>query len=260
MTRREVVRLCGAAMLPDALSLKYRTYPVRSANQLYECSLRVLEPARATGRILYILPVNPDISHRWGDGFETAIRLGLHDKHGFTLAAPTFSAWPWFADHPSNPKIRQESYFTGEIVPMVDKLFPRHKRLLVGFSKSGNGALTLLFRHPDLFAAAAAWDAPLMKEAPDQFGMAEIFGNAEAFRQYSIPRLLEEGARRFAAEKPRIALLGYDAFEEHMRKAHEAMQRLNIPHHYDNRTRRAHRWDTGWLEGACRLLDEMSRT
>ena len=40
----------------------------------------------------------------------------------------------------------------------------RDGRLLVGFSKSGWGAYSLLLRHPDRFGKAAAWDAPLMEE------------------------------------------------------------------------------------------------
>jgi len=254
MTRRHLCSMFGAAMLPAP-----RTYTIPTSNQLQDGTLRIIEPSRSTGRVLYILPVNPGLSQQWGDGFETAVKLGLHDRHGFTIAAPTFTNWPWFADHPTNPKIRQETYFVRDVVPMVDRLFPKHTRLLAGFSKSGNGAITLLLRHPQLFHAAAAWDAPLMKTAPDQFGMNEIFGTTEAFQQYCIPRLLELHGAKVAKGKPRMAILGYDAFQEHTRKAHEALERMNITHHYENDTRRAHRWDTGWLEGACKLLDEMSR-
>lgn len=253
MTRRHLLSLPAFAMFQSP-----RTVTVPTTNQLQNGSLRILEPARSTGRVLYILPVNPGISNQWGDGFDTAVSLGIHNKHGFTLVAPTFTNWPWFADHPTNPKIRQETYFVEEVVPAVDKLFPDHKRLLVGFSKSGNGAVTLILRHSELFHAAAAWDAPLMKTAPDQFGMIEIFGTTAAFQEYSVPRLLEVHGKEFAGARPRLAILGYDAFEEHTRKAHEALHRLKIPHYYENDTRRVHRWDTGWLQGACRLLDEMS--
>jgi hypothetical protein len=51
-----------------------------------------------------------------------------------------------------------------------------------------------------------------------------------------------------------LILLGHDVFAEHMRQAHELMQRLAIPHLYENATRRVHRWDTGWLEEAVSLL------
>ena len=51
-----------------------------------------------------------------------------------------------------------------------------HARLLLGFSKSGWGAFSLLLRYPERFGKAAAWDAPLMQERPDRFGMGEILG------------------------------------------------------------------------------------
>jgi hypothetical protein len=261
MTRREAVQTLAAGAVGPGLDLRYRTYTIRSASQLYDNSLRVLEPSAkgAARRVLYVLPVNPDVSYRWGDGFETAARLRLHEKHGMVMVAPAFSAWPWYADHPVNVKVRQESYFLGDVVPFVDGLFPGHKRLLVGFSKSGNGAMQLLLRKPELFAAAAVWDAPLMKEAPDQFGMGEIYGTAANFAEYCVPRLLEKRAGEWGGKKARVALLGYDAFREHMEKAHALMERLGMAHRYENTVRRVHRWDSGWLEGAVGMLDEMTR-
>jgi hypothetical protein len=174
------------------------------------------------------------------------------------LVAPSFTNWPWYADHPVNAKIRQETYFVKDVLPVVDSLFPNATRLLVGFSKSGNGGLSLLLRNPQLFHAAAVWDAPLMKTAPDQFGMNEIFGDAPSFRKYAIPLLLEKRAVMLRNGAKRIALLGYDAFAEHMKQAHDLAARLEIPHHYENSKWRAHRWDSGWLEEAVALLERMS--
>ncbi|MBI4903395.1 MAG: hypothetical protein HY820_07165 [Acidobacteria bacterium] len=260
MIRRTALMAVAGGLLrgQSGQDLRYRTYSIRSEHQLYDNVLRVYAPAQHEKKVLYVLPVNADVSYRWGDGFETALRLRLGERHGMVIVAPSFTHWPWYADHPHNAKIRQERYFLSDVVPVVDRLFPGAKRLLVGFSKSGNGGMTLLLRHPQLFHAAAVWDAPLMKTAPDQFGMNEIFGDKAGFAPYTIPRLLEQKAAGFRGGAKRIALLGYDAFAEHMKQAHEAMQRLEIPHHYDNSTWRAHRWDSGWLEEAVRLLGEMS--
>src|SRR5437773_1672793 len=82
------------------------------------------------------------------------------------------------------PKIRQETYFVKVVVPFVEKQYPAQAepggRLLVGFSKSGWGAYSLLLRHPDVFGKAAAWDAPLTMTRP-QYGMADIVGTPEQF-------------------------------------------------------------------------------
>lgn len=252
MTRRHL--LAAAFATPQQ---NHVNHVIHTENQSYDCSVRILAPRRKPVATLYVLPVNPDISYRWGDGFDTLAALELHEKYGFLLAAPSFTHWPWFADHPTNPKIRQESFFVNEVVPLVDRRHPTPLRLLVGFSKSGNGALQLLLRHPRLFHAAAAWDAPLMKAAPDQYNMPEIYGTLDNFRQYAIPGLLEKQAALLAGGKPRIALMGYDAFQEHTSQAHALMDKLNIPHFYENSTRRVHRWDSGWLQPALAYLGRM---
>jgi hypothetical protein len=56
------------------------------------------------------------------------------------------------------------------------------------------GSVQLALRHADTFAKAAAWDAPLIKEKPDQFAMGPIFGTQENFEQYQISRLFKRQA------------------------------------------------------------------
>lgn len=57
------------------------------------------------------------------------------------FVAPTFSQVPWYADHPTDLKIRQETYFINVVLPLVEQTYPAQKspdgRLLLGFSKSG---------------------------------------------------------------------------------------------------------------------------
>ncbi len=263
------IACAASACLAQATDVHYREYALPSSNQAYASSVRILVPDTPQGtaryqknpRVVYVLPVNPDVSLHWGDGLSAFLAAGLHNRYGVTAVAPSFSAWPWYADHPMDPKLRQETFLVSEVVPFVDRLFPEavRRRLLVGFSKSGNGAFTLLLRHPDLFHAAASWDAPLMKESPDQFGMAEIYGTQKNFDAYAIPGLLKRNAARLRENPPRLAVLGYGSFNEHTQNAHELLDALGIPHLYDNGTRREHRWDSGWLEPALRALDEMSR-
>ncbi len=107
-------------------------------------------------------------------------KLDLHNKIGVIFVVPTFSHLPWYADHPTKPEVRQETYFVKVVVPFIDKTYPVKAeaagRLLLGFSKSGWGAWSLLLRHPDLFSKAAAWDAPLMMDKPGKYGSGDIFG------------------------------------------------------------------------------------
>ena len=101
--------------------------------------------------------------------------------------APTFSHLPWYADHPTDPDIRQESYLLEVVIPFIEANYParadRRGRLLLGFSKSGWGAYSLLLRHPDVFGKAAAWDAPLMMSEPGKYGSGDDLRHPNELRR-----------------------------------------------------------------------------
>lgn len=217
-------------------------------------------------RLVYVLPAYPAWSVRDHDGLAEFAALDLHNRYGMVAVAPSFSDWPWYGDHPTDPTLANETYLLQGVLPLVDALFPeaRRTRLLLGFSKSGLGAFGLLLRFPELFHAAAIWDAPLMKEAPDQWEMLSIYGTAEHFRRYCVPRLLGERAPLLRQRPPRRALMGHGYFGgphprhgTHTERAHALMAELGIPHVYDNTVTREHRWDSGWVDGAAAALDLM---
>lgn len=237
------------------------SHTVSSPYQYGPNEVEVLLPSRLVKgkryRVLYILPVQAGITGRWGSGVAEAKRLGLHDKHHLICVAPAFDRLPWFADHPTDRRIRQETYILKVLLGMIESRYPvvpgREGRLLVGFSKSGWGAWSLALRHPKLFAAAAAWDAPLAMARPSHYGMGPIFGTQANFEKYRITALLARAAKR-KTPLPRLILLGYGGFRQQMQKVHELMQQLQIPHVYANEARRQHDWRSGWLAGAVEML------
>lgn len=245
----------------------FRVHRVTSECQAGETLIRVLVPDKLDAnerlKVLYILPVEANTEHRYGDGLVEAKKLDLANKHRLICVAPTFSHLPWYADHPTDKTIRQESYFLKVVIPTIEKLYParaeRDGRLLVGFSKSGYGAWSLLLRHPDLFAKAAAWDAPLMKTAPDQFGMGPIYGSPENFESYRLDKLLRDRAEKLrleSNEKPIACLihLGYGNFRDHHQRAEALLNELQIPHSYTDGPKLDHTWHSGWLDAAVRRL------
>src|SRR5205807_1053516 len=125
-------------------------------------------------------------------------------------------------------------------------------RLLLGFSKSGWGAYSLLLRHPDLFGKAAAWDAPLMMDAPGKYGSGDVFGTKENFAAYRVTTLLEQRAADLKSGK-RLILLGYGNFREHHRQAHALMEKPKIDHVYHDGPERKHEWGSGWVPEAANL-------
>ena len=234
-------------------------YPIRSRYQATTNVLRVLEPRPLPPphqrKLLFVLPVEAGEGKQWGDPLTQIRELDLHNKHGLIVVMPTFSALPWYADHPTDPALRQERYMARAVVPAIEKLYEpeQPQRLLVGFSKSGFGALSLLLRYPDMFTAAAAWDAPLMKESPDNYGMGPIFGTQENFDRYRLDRQVREKSRIFSRQS-RIALLGYDHFREDMQRAHNLLEQLGIPHEWRDGPHREHHWESGWLQEAIETV------
>ena len=255
-------RLALAATLVGSAVAGDRVHQIKSLRQDGPTSVRVLTPERIQPeerlKALYVLPVEALDESRWGDPAREAKRWDIAERHRLIVAIPTFSALPWYADHPQDARIRQESYFLLDVVPLVDRLYPTEQgaegRLLVGFSKSGWGAWSLLLRHPESFAKAAAWDAPLMQDSPDKYGMGPIFGTQANFEEYRISRLIRKRADVLRV-RSRLVLTGYfESFREHHVAMHRLLGDLGVPHEYADGPKRQHHWESGWLPEAISLL------
>jgi enterochelin esterase-like enzyme len=238
-------------------------HDVTSPYQAGTTKIRVLLPDAlekdAKYPVVYVLPVEAGSESRYGDGLKELKKLDLHNTLKAIFVAPTFSHLPWYADHPTKTDIRQESYFLKVVVPFVEKTYAAKTdasgRLLLGFSKSGWGAWSLLLRHTDTFGKAAAWDAPMMMDKPGMYGSGDIFGTAENFTGYQVSKLLETNAEKFPKEKdPRLILLGYGGFREHHKRTHEQLDKLKVAHEYRDGPSRKHDWHSGWVKEAAELL------
>ncbi|HET6574085.1 MAG TPA: alpha/beta hydrolase-fold protein [Fimbriiglobus sp.] len=239
----------------------FLVHEVRSPFQAKTTQIRVLRPEKLEkGKqypVVYVLPVEAGTESRYGDGLKEVKKLDLHNTLGAVFVAPTFSHLPWYADHPTDPEVRQDGYFLKVVVPFIDKTYPvqaeANGRLLLGFSKSGWGAWSLLLRHPDRFGKAAAWDAPLMMDKPGKYGSGDIFGTDANFEGYRVGKLLEGKADKLQKGK-RLILLGYGNFRAEHQKAHALMDKLKVAHEYRDGPARKHDWHSGWVKEAVELL------
>ena len=234
---------------------------VDSDYQSATTEIKVLQPDhREPGKkysALYVLPVEANNEDKYGNGLAEIKRLNLHNKYDLVCVAPTFARLPWYADHPTDLANRQESYFLKVVVPLVERTYPvraeRQGRLLLGFSKSGWGAWSLLVRHPDVFSRAAAWDAPLEMPRFDQYGAGQVFGTQDCFENYRVLPALRKSSD-FSGPDPRLILLGYDNFRSHHESAHQKLQEWKISHFYRDGPQRKHVWNSGWVEEAVERL------
>lgn len=211
-------------------------------------------------RVVYVLPVEAGDGTRWGDALAEVQKHDLHNKHHVVCVFPTFADLPWYADHPENPQLQQEAYLLQDVLPLVETNHPvrndREGRLLVGFSKSGWGAWSLLLRHPDIFHRAAAFDAPMMMDAPGKYGSGPIFGTVENFRKYQITTLLEQRATELQNEPSRLMLLGQGNFQAEHVQIKSFLNTRKIPNTWTKGTVREHSWQSGWLVEAFEWLAE----
>lgn len=218
--------------------------------------------------VVYVLPVEANGEHRWGDAIQECLKQDLHNRYQMILVFPEFSALPWYADHPSDAHLRQESYLLKTVIPFVDSHYPtktaRQGRLLTGFSKSGWGAFSLLLRNPETFSAAAIFDAPLMMSHPGLYGSGPIFGDDRNFQRYRLSKLIEGIAAKpdgsgFAATPPRFAIIGGGNFQREHDEFTSLLMAHSIPAVILSNEPREHSWHSGWLQPAVHWLHSVSK-
>lgn len=242
-------------------------YDVDSPYQTSTNNIRVLLPSDYSEsnqyQVIYVLPVELGNRTQFGDGLTTIRNLNLHNLHDVIFVEPSFSLTPWFVDHVSRQDIWQETFFRTVVIPFVEQEFSvsglAEDRLLLGFSKSGHGAMSMMLRHPDDFGKIAIWDAPIgMSNPADGWDFLDILGSRQNFEQnYQITNLLPAAADAFRGGPVRISLLGYSYNFTRVDHAtiDQIMTDLEIPHFYEEGTKRSHVWASGWIpEVVDRLL------
>ncbi|MFZ0690993.1 MAG: hypothetical protein WAM68_14260 [Acidobacteriaceae bacterium] len=248
----------------DSNGVKY--YPVTSAYQGSDQQIiRVLEPTNPVAgkprRILYVLPVDQGVDttdSTWSDGFEELRMLDVQDRFNMTLIAPSFNYNPWYGDNATAPTLRMESFIVDDLVPWGDTFLKGGvtQRYLIGFSKSGNGVLDLILRHPSVFNAGAAWDSPAQQSSLSaSFDLPENFGTQANYTTYFIPSLVTSNAGAFTQQN-RLWISGDQAeWTADMTTLNTQMTAAGIAHTWVAGPTRAHSWNSGWLNGAVTDLD-----
>jgi hypothetical protein len=125
--------------------------------------------------------------------------------------------------------------------------------LLIGFSKSGYGALDLLFKHSSVFDAAAAWDFPADMVAYDSYGSSSSanYGTDANFQNNYrlIDTFIDTWKAPFTAQD-RIWISGYDVFQTQVADFDALLTSEGVLHTLGAQTYAAHNWYSGWLSDA----------
>jgi Putative esterase len=228
--------------------------------------MRVLRPDNpAPGmahNFLFVLPVTAEGDDNFGNGMDTVRAVNAQNDYNVTIVEPSFPIPPWYADNPLDPNYRFESFMTLELGPWVKANLATtgHEKIwLLGFSKSGVGALELILKHPDLFTVAAAWDFPADMSTYTQFSADLNYGTEANFQNNYRLTSSFVGARQTPfIENKRIWMSGYNAFQTDVADFDALLASLGIQFTDAPGVLQRHRWDGGWVPGALAGLSEES--
>jgi len=252
--------VCG----PQQDANGFSTYTLNSPYQSRPTAVEVLVPDQMiVGKhypVLYLLPVNDGIMGQWGSGIVEARRHNIHNRFNVICVSPEYDYTPWYGDHPTDPTLAQESYLIKAVIPMIEERFPviegPNGRILLGFSKSGFGAMSIVLRNLDFIGKVAVWDAPLtMKNYfSGEEEMVRVFATPENFAQYCIPTLIEKHLSALQNSVSRIVLVSNGNPNDSITSLHKLLEKNSISHRYALDTKREHTWTSGWLPVVANLL------
>ena len=250
-----------------------KSYDVESEYQNGRHGIHVLVPdgyrQGKTHRVLYALPAQAESDKSQMDALRLFEEMDAHNRYELIIVQMGLEKEPWYGDHAVDLKVRQASYLKEFVVPFIETRYATpgipEGRLLLGFSKSGWGAFSLLLWYPEFFGYAAAWDAPIMFQE-FHYGMEGIYGTPEQLARYR-PDLLMVSQKKLLQERTRLVLTGEKYWGtmvpapgggSHTVEAHELLKREGIPHFYDDSVVVEHRWDSIWMEPTLKALMELA--
>lgn len=136
----------------------------------------------------------------------------------------------------------------------------RENHRLLGYSKSGYGALSLLLRNPIIFGAAYAWDVPWQTalaawdqaNPPDpNYDQGTAFTTKAQQMLYDPITLLPTLGQVSAGDKKRIGIAGSNIFANDIAPMRAALDAAGLSYDYASALLGSHTYAAGWLSGAA---------
>ena len=229
----------------------------------------VLNPTNASTsyahNFLYALPVDANLgSNRFGFAMNQLEALNTANQYNATIIEPIYPLESWYANNPNDPTINYETFTSTMLTNWVDSTFATtgdEQNLLLGFSKSGYGALDLLLKNPDLFTAAAAYDFPADMPSYDTFGQStsEEYGTQQNFvNNYQLSStFLDTLAAPFTA-LDRIAISEGSSYAGQVADFATRLASAGIEYTLLDQSSDGHSWFGGWLSGMLTELYDLA--
>ena len=125
--------------------------------------------------------------------------------------------------------------------------------ILVGFSKSGLGALNLAPMLKDRLAGVVIFDTPTSMALRAGWGIEPFYPDDEHWQADLPANRIKTYASVFGEDCPLVLITG-SAFHEQMSTFSDNLNQAGVTHQYIHRPAMKHNWQTGWLELAQAAL------
>lgn len=187
--------------------------------------------------VVYVLDVENVPGSNKLDGLKVLKDLNIHNYYNLILAQTFWQGGicPWYGTK-SDGTIRGDIHLRDCLVGLVDEQFStiptREGRILLGFSTSGWGALSLLLRNPTVFGYAGCWDAPLnLTFGGSNYGQVAAYGTEAQYRLYN-PKDILSTYLSSVAERKRIVLGGGVSFNKDTADFANLLTASGVPYTY----------------------------
>lgn len=236
-------------------------------NQFNECTLPVSgghgevselsilgSGAAGAGARFLLLSAGEQANAALGDPLACARTLLARSGGAMRFAYPRWTQMPgWYADRDDLGRSPESDLLS---VAQQWTQLDDAPLYLVGFSKSGYAALSILARHwrTGIFAGAVAWDAPLMLKSLVRNSMVASYGTQSAFARHCLLDLVRELSEAVRTSHVGLVLDGYVAWGVQMRAFHNLLVGARTDHSYGETRRNRHCWDIAWMEGCISML------
>jgi hypothetical protein len=207
---------------------------------------------------LYALPVQPGLSgNSLGSGLDELKSLNVENQYNATIIEPIFPMDSWYADNPNDATVDYETFMADILPQWVESHFSTtgdDKNLLIGFSKSGFGAVDLLLKHPTVFDAAAAFDFPADTNSYQGFGVstANDYGTQANFQNnYELNRSFIDTYKAPFTTQDRLWISEGPAFSGDVADFNKLLNSEGVMHTLSTtETGDTHSWTGGWVSNA----------
>ena len=128
----------------------------------------------------------------------------------------------------------------------------RDDTFVIGYSKSGNGAYSLILRNPAVFGYVCSWDGAF-SNTWDNSGLDTNFGTEAHWETFDPLQILAANVAS-VNDSERLVLLGYESWQSSQTAMQSALDSNSVDYKYYAEDTGDHSWGGGWLENGMSEL------